>query len=265
MEDNVLSYSVSQVAPWVNCYPAGSMIEPHSHDVLQILYASSGSMLVRTKGSACVVNPGRAAIIPPGLEHQVHMHSQANMATLYVDGPKQAMRMNEARSVTVSPIMKQLLLTAVARSASPSFSPARSVHLMGLLFEEMYDKDSWVPNICVPQDQRALRVCERVLADPAESHSLVSLARQAGASVRTITRIFRRELGLSFLEWRQQVQIIVAINALELGQSVSKIAFELGYSSVSAFSSAFRKQVGCPPSAYARKSNGFTASQRPLN
>ncbi|GEN28613.1 transcriptional regulator [Halovibrio variabilis] len=259
MEDNVLSYFVNHVAPWVNCYPAGSMIEPHSHDVLQILYASSGSMLVRTNGLACIVNPGRAALIPPGVEHQVHMNSQADMATLYVSGLKQAMCLDEASSVTVSPIIKQLLLTAIARSASPSFSPVRSVHLLGLLFEEIYNGDSWAPSISFPQDQRASRVCEKVLADPAEGNTLESLARQAGASSRTISRIFRRELGLSFLEWRQQVQIIIAINALDLGQPVSKIAFELGYSSISAFSSAFRKQVGCPPSAYARKGEMITS------
>ncbi|WP_409524468.1 helix-turn-helix domain-containing protein [Nitrincola sp. MINF-07-Sa-05] len=256
INDSLSSHHTRQIAPWVSCYPAGSVIEPHSHDELQIVYANSGSMHVRTQGQASIVNPLRAVIIPPGLEHEIHMSGQTEMASLYVGDLEHSPLLDGVCSVMVSPMIKQLLLTAIDRSAQPSFSPARNVHLLGLLFEEMHNcqhnKDCRVPGISIPKDRRAALVCEKVLADPVAHASLDVLADQVGASSRTISRIFRRELGLTFSEWRQQVQINFAVNALQQGQPVSDIAFDLGYSSVSAFSYAFRKQTGHSPSAYAK-------------
>ncbi|WP_052063944.1 AraC family transcriptional regulator [Nitrincola sp. A-D6] len=252
MNSRELFTEKSQIAPWVNCYPAGSMIAPHFHNELQILYASSGSMHVRTQGQVCVVNPARAAIIPPGLEHEICISGQTAMASLYVGDLQNAPHLDAVRSITVSPMMKQLLLTTIVRSASPTFNPTHNIHLLGLLFEEMHNKDLRVPSISIPQDRRAALVCEKVLADPTEHPSLEALADQVGASSRTISRIFRRELGLTFSDWRQQVQINFAINALHQGLPITKIADELGYSSASAFSFAFRKHVGYSPSAYAK-------------
>jgi len=255
------NYLKSQVSPWVSRYPAGSVIEPHVHDTLQILYANCGAMHVRTHGQSCIVNPGRAAIIPAGLEHEIHMRGQTEMATLYVGDLRNFPLLNGVSSITVSSMMKQLLLRTIDRSADNSFTPSRNVHLLGLLFEEMQTPDLKAPHFSMPTDRRASLVCEMILADPVKNSCLKTLASQVGACTRTINRIFRKELGVSFCEWRQQVRISFAIDALHQGQPVSKIAFDLGYSTVSAFSYAFRKQIGITPTLYvSRKPNMTSAS-----
>lgn len=254
-----MDYLKSQVSPWVSIYPAGSVIEPHIHDELQILYANRGAMHVQTQGQSCIVNPGRAAIIPPGLEHEIHMRGHTEMVTLYVGNLRNFPLLDGVSSFTVSPMMKQLLLRTIDRSAEQSFTPSRNVHLLGLLFEEMQAPDLRLPHFSMPSDRRALLVCEKVLADPVENSCLKTLANQVGACTRTINRIFRTELGVTFCEWRQHVRISFAIDALHQGQPVSKIAFDLGYSTVSAFSYAFRKQVGISPTTYITRKPSITS------
>ncbi|MDI9776072.1 helix-turn-helix domain-containing protein, partial [Pseudomonas aeruginosa] len=51
----------------------------------------------------------------------------------------------------------------------------------------------------------------------------------------------QRELGMTFGEWRQRLRFLAAIEALEAGRGIQQIAFDLGYSSPSAFISMFRR------------------------
>ena len=59
-----------------------------------------------------------------------------------------------------------------------------------------------------------------------------------------------RETGLTFGRWRQQLHLIVAIRELAAGASVQQVSAELGYESVTAFITMFRKALGKSPAAY---------------
>ena len=73
------------------------------------------------------------------------------------------------------------------------------------------------------------------------------MAADAGMSRRTFTRLFRAQTGASFAAWRQQVCLQAAIARLTQGQSVTRVALDLGYASPSAFASAFRRVLGATP------------------
>ncbi len=76
-------------------------------------------------------------------------------------------------------------------------------------------------------------------------------------SRRNFTRLFREQTGMSFGEWRQQACLLAALTRLGQGEPVTHVAMELGYSSTSAFTVAFRRALGSSPSRYlaGRKSN----------
>ncbi len=73
-------------------------------------------------------------------------------------------------------------------------------------------------------------------------------------SERTLARLFVRELGVSFGEWRQRLRFVWAIQALEGSRSIQAIAFDLCYSTASAFIAMFQRQAGCTPEQYRRQS-----------
>jgi AraC-like DNA-binding protein len=89
-----------------------------------------------------------------------------------------------------------------------------------------------------------------MLDDPARHAGIDAWARDAGASARTVARLFRSELGMSFGQWRQQALLTRAVTLAARGQPMSHIAAELGYASPSAFSAMVRRAVGAPPSRF---------------
>jgi len=64
---------------------------------------------------------------------------------------------------------------------------------------------------------------------------LDELAKIAGASSLTLSRLFVRETGLTFGVWRKRLLLQEAIDRLGKGQNVTRVAFDLGYQSFSAF------------------------------
>ncbi|RXG86681.1 AraC family transcriptional regulator [Bradyrhizobium zhanjiangense] len=65
-----------------------------------------------------------------------------------------------------------------------------------------------------------------------------------------MSRIFSMETGLILKAWRQRARIAFAIDQLSVGRSISRVAADVGFSSVAAFSFAFRQLMKIPPTAF---------------
>lgn len=57
-------------------------------------------------------------------------------------------------------------------------------------------------------------------------------------------------MGLSFGRWRRQLHVILSLQRLAKGESVQRVALDLGYENASGFITMFRKAVGQPPARY---------------
>ncbi|HVT67927.1 MAG TPA: AraC family transcriptional regulator [Trebonia sp.] len=86
--------------------------------------------------------------------------------------------------------------------------------------------------------------------DPADDRTLAELGRAAGASERTLSRLFRRDTGMTFPQWRAQLRLQHAMLLLAAGSSVTAAAAASGYGNTSAFIAAFRDAFGVTPAAY---------------
>ena len=76
------------------------------------------------------------------------------------------------------------------------------------------------------------------------------LALDAGASLRTLQRLFPSQTGLALDAWRQKARLIQAVADLSAGAPVTTTAMDCGYDSVSAFIAAFKRQFGVTPGRY---------------
>ena len=79
---------------------------------------------------------------------------------------------------------------------------------------------------------------------------IAELARRVGLSTRTLERRFAQETGMTVGRWRRQVRLLDALRELASGQTVKVVAQDAGYSSPSAFVSAFRSVFGVTPARY---------------
>jgi AraC-like DNA-binding protein len=86
--------------------------------------------------------------------------------------------------------------------------------------------------------------------------SLASVARTAGASPRTLQRLFAAETGLTFEKWRQRARLIRSVELLSEGRKVTRVALDVGYDSASAFIAMFRRELGATPRRYLRGGAG---------
>ena len=102
----------------------------------------------------------------------------------------------------------------------------------------------------MPRDARARRLARALLADPAQPVHLDRLAVGAGASRRTLERLFLAETGMTIGQWRGRLRLVRAVEQLAAGQPVTAVAGALGYATPSAFTAMFRAQLGGPPRRY---------------
>lgn len=104
----------------------------------------------------------------------------------------------------------------------------------------------------MPADQRALVVAEHIKERPTDQRGLHDWGRVVGASPRTLSRLFAEETGLTFVQWRTNARLRVALTKLACGDSIASAAFASGYSTASAFTAAFRRVTGQTPGAHFR-------------
>ena len=92
--------------------------------------------------------------------------------------------------------------------------------------------------------------------DPAHRWTLQELAERAAMSRSTFALKFKQTVGESPLEYLARWRMLLAGDRLaNSGDPISVIALSLGYESESAFSTAFKRIMGCSPRQYSRGRN----------
>jgi AraC-like DNA-binding protein len=228
-------------------YYGGFHIKLHRHHWGQLIYAEAGVMRVRAGGMLWIVPPARAVWVPVGAEHEIHGLGDFAMRTLYFIGPMNARLPGECCALDVTPLLRELVLELVERCPiDEADEPA--MRLAAVAVDRLAEARTLPLQLPLPHDPRALRLAETLREDPANPADLAELARAAGASPRTIQRLFLAETGLPFAQWRQRLRLLHGAAALGEGKSVTEAGLEAGYAGTSAFIAAFRKHFGVTPS-----------------
>ena len=236
------------IAAMSKTFKDGFEIAPHHHSRDQFLYSVTGLMRVRTRAEAWIVPPDRAVYLPARVEHSIGIRGLVTMSTLYI-APRAQDGLPVAPTVLeVSPLLRELVLALIDEPVVYD-EKGRGGALAELIFSEIAHARRLPLVIPVPRDPRLLRVCNAILADPASRRTLDDWAGDAGASVRTLARLFDEELRVGFVAWRQRVRFHNALEAIVAGEPIALVAQRNGYRSASAFSAAFRTVMGQPPSS----------------
>ncbi|KVM65924.1 AraC family transcriptional regulator [Burkholderia ubonensis] len=237
--------------------PAGARIPRHTHAWAQLAYASRGVLRMATTGTTWMVPPSRAIWVPPHVTHEVVIVEDAYLRTLYIDESIVPGGLDACRVVEVTGLLRELIVALDARE----LGAARERLLCALVLDELSHAEPLPLSVPMPDEKRLRTLCEAVLAQPAQAESLEHWAGEVGASTRTISRLFKQELGVSFSQWRQQALLARAIPLLNQGRPLSHIARELGYQSQSAFSAMFRRAFGESPRAFMLRGHAHEAAE----
>lgn len=222
---------------------------PHAHPRGQLIYASSGVMRVVCSRDIWVVPPSQAVWVPPGIEHEVYFPGEVSLRNLFIDHSFADILPKECTVLRVSPLLRELIMEAVA--IGDNYKPeSAGFRLMMVIIDELNKMEPTALHLPMGRDGRLLKVMHTLMSNPGDNRDISELAMAAGASSRTMARLFVKETGLSFGVWRKRLILQEAIERLGKGQNVTEVAFDLGYQSLSAFIGMFRHALGAPPSQY---------------
>ena len=236
------------VAGMAKSFADGHEIGLHHHPRDQLLYALSGIMRIRTAREAWIVPPDRAVYIPAGTGHSVSMRGAVEMRTLYIKAGSAPDLPDAPVAIQVTDLLRALIMALIEEPLLYD-EAGRGGAIAGLIQSEIARAGRLSLVVPMPADARLSRMCLALLAEPSDARTLDQWAGLAGASPRTLARLFRDQVGLSFAVWRQRVRFHNALEALVKGEPLVRVAARNGYRSPSAFSAAFRKAMGVAPSA----------------
>lgn len=230
-------------------YPSGFVDPRHSHTRAQLLYQTAGVVNVLTDKSSFVLPPQRALWMPAGLEHEVYCRGHVSCRTLYISQEASDDLPKTCLIIEVSDLLRELIVEATKIPVEYDVE-GRDGRVMALILDELKVAATVPFHVPMPHSERLARICKAILQDPAQSDALDDCASMAAMGRRTFTRTFRRETGMSFAVWRQNVRLMEALSRLAMGQPVTAVALDVGYSSPSAFTAMFRRTFGVPPTHY---------------
>jgi AraC-like DNA-binding protein len=222
-------------------------IDWHDHAEHQLVYPSSGVLHVRTDRGAWVVPPRRAVWLPAGVPHSHRAHGRTHMLTLAFPAGINPL---DAAGPTVLVVGRLLREVIIALAEGQALGPDDRADLHRIALRRLTVTPALRHYLPAPADPRLRDVAAILAEDPADGRTLAELGRAAGASERTLSRLFRRDTGMTFPQWRAQLRLQHATILLAAGGTVTGAASASGYTNASALIAAFRDAFGITPAAY---------------
>lgn len=244
-----LPFDIRPVIALADDYPAGYVDQWHSHPRSQLCFARSGVMSLVTEHTSFVLPPNRAVWLPAEMRHQVTCLGPVSVQVLYVD-PAWPSELDGCCMFEVSALVRALIDEVLEFDHEYDFD-GREGRIVALMLDELQRMPARPLQAPMPLDRRLRRICDLILANPADPRDLDDWASIAGMARRTLTRTFRQETGMGLATWRQQVRLMAALSMLSTGRSITSVAYDVGYESPSSFTAMFHRVLGVPPSSYA--------------
>ncbi|MEL6107493.1 MAG: helix-turn-helix transcriptional regulator, partial [Planctomycetota bacterium] len=191
-------------------YSAGYRIDWHQHDWSQFIYANEGAMTVSVEGGRWVVPPRRAIWVPANQSHRIEMHGGVFLRTVYLESGVIQCGGAPCAVFDVDPLLHQLIQHICDRGMVRPEDKA-DVTLIQFFEQRLNALQPIDSALRMPIDVRARCFAERLLENPGTCDRLDSIAEACGSSLRTLQRLFRRDVGLPIGKWRHRVRMLRAV------------------------------------------------------
>lgn len=224
-------------------------IPEHRHGKGQLVFAARGAVTCKAGADIWIVPPGSGIWIPGGVAHSNDATANAMLMFLFV-APERAILSRRCCTLALSPMVREMVQHLADHSVSGLGSDAHRHQLEDVLLGELAGLRE-EPLRLPGSDHPKLRAMMDALRNaPADRSRLDEWAQRLALSERSLRRLVVQETGLTFGQWRQQLHLLLAIRALAGGESVQRVSGMLGYASVTAFITMFKKASGTTPSRY---------------
>lgn len=230
----------------------------HFHDVHEIEYACRGVVEVKTQGGHYLLPPHQAAWIPAGLRHQTTLNADAQTLAVLFEPRLVPAAGDRVRIIAVSALLREMMLYSVRWPISRTESGAEAepfFQTLGYVVAEALD-DERPLNLPVSADPVVTAVTDYTRAH-LDRVTVSDVTRAVGVSERTLRRIFRTHLGMSWRTYLLRARVLRSMALLaQPDRSVLEVSIAVGFDDPGAFARSFAAHCGETPSAYKRRISG---------
>ncbi len=228
-------------------------VRPHQHEQTQIVVPHTGVLGVTTAGGTWVVAaPDQAILVPPRLVHAHRAHTHSIITTIMLTFPPlRGAPSDRPVVVGLTPLARHVL---DALGEPERLDRQRSALENVLRYELTGGRDIARPlSLPTPRDRRLVALSSALVRMPDDRRSVAEHARELGIGERTLRRLIRSELGMSFPQWRNLLRLVASLTYLADGESVNSTAYRCGFTSPSSFITQFKEFLHVTPGAYQRQ------------
>lgn len=236
------------VARYLDFVDYAAEVPPHTHRKGQLIIALYGAVICRAENDIWIVPPDCAVWIPGGIPHSAKATWNAHLNYLFIESGAAALP-DKCCTLAISTLIKELVnrLTHEGVDYPPESHVAR---LIRVTLDELATMPQQKLSLPVSSHPKIRAMADALVSHPEDRSTLKIWAKRLALSERSLARLMLRETGLNFGRWRQQLHLIIALQELASGVSVQNVAAKLGYESVNAFITMFRKTMGSTPAHY---------------
>jgi len=230
--------------------------QDHKHLKGQLTYVEGGIIFLYTREKSYFLPARHYVWIPAGVEHHLqHRYQAAIVRNIYFD----------TTTDDENPFYKQIGIYPVNNLLLEMFLFSERWNGNILPTSHEYDFLNTLKNILpvvsdnplpialpTTENQRLRPVLKHIIENLSDDKlSLETVGKSAGFSERTLSRLFQSAMDISFFQYLKLARMIKAMEKLlETDLTISEIAYEVGYNSISSFSNTFFKMIGKRPSEF---------------
>lgn len=221
-------------------------VAEHRHRKGQLVFALKGGVTCRVPGGLWMVPPHCAVWVPGGLSHSNRATANARLYFVYIASGAVKLP-DRCCTLSISPLLRELIIELADQTLPED---GRLALLAQALLRDLPRMPHQQLHLPLASEPRLTKIAAALAEDPSDRRTLGQWADHVALSESSLARLIVKETGLTFGRWRQQLHLIVALRELSAGASVQQVAGDLGYESVTAFITMFKKALGKPPVKY---------------
>jgi len=232
------------------CHEKKHQTKPHSHLTGQLYLLDSGMISCSSKDKRWSITPNCVGFIPPMIEHNATSWGKMTGWSLYLPKSWCQLLPTEICMLHCNELMLAMINRIVTFNGTTEFTAAQ-IRMFEVLIDEI--KQSEIINSLLlpyPTDPRLIKITQGIWHDPNDTKTQLEWANWAGISIRSLSRHFIRETGMTFCHWKQLAKVMLSLEKLSQGLSINEIAYSLGFSDASAYIASFKAIFGVSPKRY---------------
>jgi AraC-like DNA-binding protein len=227
----------------------------HNHKKGQLTYVEGGIAYIHFVGNTFVIPARHYIWIPPGIDHflQVRLPSDAIIHNIYYPDDNKNIFYKNTGIYPVNNLLHEMI--SYTQRYDTNIKPNEPEFPFLAAIKNILPSLSHqnVPIALPTTDNERLRPILRYLYDNVEKQlTLKSVSQKFNIAERSLSRLFQSVLSISFLQYLKQVRMVKAVEMiLQTDLTLSQIAYDTGYQSISAFSNTFYHIAHMRPSEFA--------------